>query len=224
MQIDGSDHDWLEGRGPRLTLVAAIDDATGEIPATLFREQEDAAGYFLLLRKIVEGPGVPMALYADRHTIFRSPKKPTLQQELAEEAPKSQFGRLVDELGIELIPSFSPQARGRVERLFETLQDRLVKELGLENVGSLDEANGFLETFLSRYNACFTQDPAEPVSAYLPLPEDLDLEAAFSFKHQRTVRNDNTISFSGHALQIPPDEHRGNYARCRVDVRQLMDG
>lgn len=224
LQIDGSDHNWLEGRGPGLTLIAAIDDATGEIPAALFREREDAAGYFLLLRKIVEGPGVPMALYADRHTIFRSPKKPTLQQELAGEVPRSQFGRLVDELGIELIPSYSPQARGRVERLFGTLQDRLVKELGLGNVGSLDEANGFLETFLSRFNTGFTQDPAEPMSAYLPLPEDLDLEAAFCFKHQRTVRNDNTISFSGHALQIPPDEHRGNYARCRVDVRQLMDG
>jgi transposase len=224
LQIDGSDHDWLEGRGPGLTLIAAIDDATGEIPAALFREQEDAAGYFMLLRKIVEGPGVPMALYADRHTIFRSPQKPTLQQELAGEAPRSQFGRLVDELGMELIPSYSPQARGRVERLFGTLQDRLVKELGLEKVSSLEEANRFLETFLPRFNAGFTQDPAEPERAYLTVPEDLELESLFCFKHQRKVRNDNTISFSGHALQIPPDEHRGNYARCRVEVRQHMDG
>lgn len=224
LQIDGSDHDWLEGRGPGLTLIAAIDDATGEIPFALFRDEEDAAGYFLLLRRIVEAYGLPLALYADRHTIFRSPKKPTIEQELAGEAPRSQFGRLVDELGIELIPSYSPQARGRVERLFGTLQDRLVKELRLEKVCSLEEANRFLEDFLPRFNAGFTQDPTEPESAYLRLPKDVNLEALFCFKHQRKVRNDNTISFAGHILQIPPDRHRGNYARCRVEVRQHMDG
>ena len=200
LQIDGSDHDWLGDRGPRLTLIAAIDDATGEIPFALFRLEEDAAGYFLLLRKIVEGPGLPLALYADRHTIFRSPKKATLEQELAGEAPRSQFGRLVDELGIELIPSYSPQARGRVERLFGTLQDRLVKELGLENVSSLEQANRFMGDFLPRFNAAFAQEPAEPESAFLPLPEVLDLEEVFCFKYQRKVRNDNTISFAGHIL------------------------
>jgi hypothetical protein len=99
-----------------------------------------------------------------------------------------------------------------------------VKELGLEKVRSLEEANRFLETFLPRFNAGFTQDPAEPESAYLPVPEELELEALFCFKHLRKVRNDNTISFSGHVLQIPPDEYRGNYARCRVEVRQHMEG
>jgi len=164
LQIDGSDHDWLDGRGPGLTLVAAIDDATGEIPFALFREEEDAAGYFLLLRGIAEHFGLPLALYADRHMIFRSPKKATLEQELAGEAPRSQFGRLVDKLGIELIPSYSPQGRGRVERLFGTLQDRLLNELGLEKVDSLQEANRFLEDFLPRFNANFAQTPAEAES------------------------------------------------------------
>jgi transposase len=224
LQVDGSDHDWLDGRGQSLTLLAAIDDATGEIPYALFRDEEDAAGYFQLLRKIMEGPGLPLALYADRHTIFRSPKKATIEQELAGEAPRSQFQRLLDELGVELIPSYSPQARGCVEHLFGTLQDRLVKELGLENVCSLDEANRFLTDFLPRFNAGFAEPPAEPESAYLPLPDDLDLEAIFCFRHRRKVRNDNMISFSGQILQIPADRHRGTYARCQVEVRQHMDG
>jgi transposase len=224
LQIDGSDHDWLQGRGPELSLIAAIDDATSEVPDALFRPEEDAAGYFMLLRRIAEILGLPLALYADRHTIFQSPKKASMEQELAGEAPRTQFGRLLDELGIELIPSYSPQGRGRVERLFGTLQDRLLHELSLENVSSLEDANHFLEGFLPRFNAGFAQDPEEPESAYLPLSEDLDLDALFCFKHQRKVRNDNTISFSGQILQIPADRHRGNYARCRVEVRQHMDG
>ena len=224
LQIDGSHHDWLESRGPKLVLIAAVDDATGEVPFALFRPEEDAAGYFLLLQKIVQTHGLPLALYADRHTIFQSPKKATLEQELAGERPRSQFGRLVDELGIELIPSYSPQARGRIERLFGTLQDRLVKELRQAKVGTLEQADPLLLEFLPRFNARFAKDPAQPESAYRPWPEELLPEAVFSFKHKRTVANDNTVSFSGHPFQIPPDRHRGNYARCRVEVCQHLDG
>src|SRR4030042_312880 len=157
LQLDGSDHDWLEGRGPGLILIAAIDDATGEIPFALFRPQEDAAGYFLLLRQVVQRHGLPLALYADRHTIFQSPKQATLEQELAGERPSSQFGRLADELGIQLIPASSPQAKGRVERLFGTLQDRLLKALRRAGAGasSLEEANRGLRQFLPGYNRRF---------------------------------------------------------------------
>lgn len=224
LQIDGSDHEWLEGRGPRLTLLAAIDDATGELPFALFRMQEDAAGYFILLRNIAEKDGLPLALYADRHTIFRSPKQATVEQELAGERPRSQFGRLVDELGIELIPSYSPQGRGRVERLFGTLQDRLVKELRRSGAETLEEANQALDAFLPRFNARFAQRPADPQPAFLPWPEGLNPEHLFCFKHQRTVRNDHTVSFAGAHLQIPPNRQRTNYARCRVELRQHMDG
>jgi len=224
LQIDGSDHDWLEERGPRLTLIAAIDDATSEVPYALFRPEEDAAGYFLLLQQIVQSHGLPLALYADRHTIFQSPKKATIEQELAGERPRSQFGRLVDELGIELIPSYSPQARGRIERLFGTLQDRLVKELRRAGAATLEEADDALRKYLPRFNARFAKDPAQPESAYRPWPEELLPEAVFCFKHKRTVANDNTVSFNGHPFQIPPDRHRGNYARCRVEVCQPLDG
>jgi transposase len=224
LQIDGSDHDWLEDRGPGLTLIAAIDDATSEVPYALFRPEEDAVGYFCLLRAISQTQGLPLALYADRHTIFQSPKKATIEQELAGERPRSQFGRLVDELGIELIPSYSPQARGRIERLFGTLQDRLVKELRRAGAATLEEADDALRKYLPRFNARFAQEPADPEWAYLQWPTELDPEAVFCFKHQRTVANDNTVSFSGHPLQIPPDRHRANYARCRVEVRQQLDG
>ncbi|MEK6588225.1 MAG: integrase, partial [Chloroflexota bacterium] len=166
----------------------------------------------------------PLALYADRHTIFQSPKQATLEQELAGQLPRSQFGRLVDELGIELIPAYSPQAKGRIERLFETLQDRLLKTLRRAGACSLEEANRVLAHFLPGFNRRFRKQPAQPEPAYLPWPAGLDPESLFCFKHQRRVYNDNTFPFSGHRLQIPPDRHQANYARCRVEVRQHMDG
>ena len=224
VQMDGSHHDWLDDRGPRLVLIAAIDDATGEVPFALFRPEEDAAGYFLLLRQIVERHGLPLALYADRHTIFQSPKQATLEQELAGELPRSQLGRLVDELGIELIPAYSPQAKGRIERLFETLQDRLVKALRRAGARTLEEANRVLAHFLPGFNRRFRKQPAQPEPAYLPWPTGLDPESVFCFKHRRRVYNDNTFPFSGHRLQIPPDRQRANYGGCRVEVRQHMDG
>jgi len=224
LQIDGSSHDWLEGRGPHLTLITAIDDATNELPYALFREEEDAAGYFLLMRAISQSHGLPQAVYTDRHTIFRSPKKPSIEQQLAGELPRSQFGRLMDELGVEPIPSFSPQARGRVERLFGTLQDRLVKELREANASTLEDANRVLLSYLPQHNTRFSHPQAEPGSAYHPWPAELDPDDFFCFKHQRTVNNDNTISFSGHLLQIPPGLDRISYARAHVEVRQRLDG
>ena len=155
LQIDGSRHDWLEGRGPWLTLISSIDDATGKVPFALFREQEDAQGYFLLLWEVGRKKGIPLALYHDRHGIFeRSPLDPpaTLEEQLGGQEPTTQFGRLMKELGIESIPSRSPQAKGRVERLFKTFQDRLVSELRLAGARSLEEANRVLKGFLPRFN------------------------------------------------------------------------
>jgi transposase len=224
LQLDGSDHDWLEGRGPQLTLLAAIDDATSEVVGGLFREEEDTAGYFELMLAISRTHGVPQAVYADRHTIFQSPVKVTLEQEIAGQVPRSQFGRLMDELEIELIQARSPQAKGRIERLFGTLQDRLVKELREAGATTLAEANQVLHDYLPRFNARFSVAPREPGSAYRPWPSGLAVEETFCLKHQRTVKGDNTISFSGHALPIPPDRQRGSYRRARVDVHQQLDG
>jgi transposase len=224
LQMDGSPHDWLEGRGPRLTLLIAIDDATNEVPNGVFREQEDDAGYFELLWGLSESHGLPQAVYTDRHTIFRSPKEPTLEQELAGERPRSQFGRVMDELAIEMILANSAQAKGRVERLIGTLQDRLVKELREAGAATLEEANEVLRRFLPEYSARFSVAPAQPGSAYRPWPSGLKREEVFAFKHQRTVNNDNTISFDRKRLQIPPGRDRVSYARARVQVQQRLDG
>jgi transposase len=224
LQTDGSRHDWLEGRGPYLTLIGYIDDATGELLGAVFRGEEDAAGYFMGLRSICQRQGIPTAIYADRHTIFQSPTKATIEQELAGEQPKSQFGRLADELGIELIAARSPQAKGRVERLWGTLQDRLVKALRKAGASNAEQANQVLVHFLPQFNRRFRVEPAQPETAYLPWPQQYQAEDSFCFKHVRTVTNDNTIPFGGQRLQIPPGRQNCSYAHKRVEVRQHLDG
>jgi transposase len=224
LQADGSRHDWLEGRGPWLTLVGYIDDATGEVLGAVFREEEDAAGYFLGLQDICLRTGMPAAVYADRHTIFQSPSKATLEQELAGEQPKSQYGRLLDELGIQLIAAQSPQAKGRVERLWGTLQDRLVKALRKAQASNLEQANQVLKSFLPKFNTRFQVAPAQIQSGYLPWPKEYRTKDFFCFKHTRTVTNDNTFPFDGHRFQIPPGPKRRGYAQAKVDVRQHLDG
>jgi len=224
LQVDGSQHDWLEGRGPELCLIAAVDDATGEIPWALFRPEEDAAGYFLLLQRLSQTHGLPLAVYADRHTIFQSPKKASISEQLAGQPPRSQFGRLLHDLSVQLLPAHSPQAKGRIERLFGTLQDRLVKALRQAGATSLEDANRVLQHFLPRYNARFAVHPARPESAYRPWPAGIRPDTVFCFKHERVVAKDNTISFNGHHLPIAPGRSRASYAHCRVEVRQLLNG
>jgi hypothetical protein len=155
LQIDGSPHDWLEGRGAKMTLMGAIDDATSDVIYLSFRPTEDAVGYLMMLRSITLGRGIPGSLYHDRHTMLVSPKKPTIEDELAGVRPMSQLQRVMDELGIESIPAHSPQAKGRVERLWGVLQDRLVKEMRAAGICSLEEANPFLPGFIDRYNKRF---------------------------------------------------------------------
>jgi transposase len=224
LQTDGSRHDWLEGRGPWLTLIAYIDDATNEVLGATFRDEEDAAGYFLGLQEICMKRGIPGAIYADRHTIFQSPLKATIEQELSGEQPRSQFGRLLDELGIELISAKSPQAKGRIERLWGILQDRMVKALREAGASNQEEANQVLESYLPKHNQRFIREAAEPGTIYLPWPQEYQIKDFFCFKHTRRVTNDNTFSFDGHRLQIPPGPKQRSYARALVDVLQHLDG
>jgi len=226
LQTDGSRHDWLEGRGPWLTLVGAVDDATGKTPYALFREQEDAQGYFLLLRQIVTGHGIPMALYHDRHGIFeRSKSEPeSLEEQLEGKRKPTQFGRLMEELGITSISSRSPQARGRIERLWGTFQDRLVSELRLAGAGTLEQANQVLWDFLPRYNQRFAIPAAQAGSAYRQPKEGFVPDEVFCFKYYRTVGLDNVVRFGEHRLQILPTNGRLSYARARVEVHERLDG
>jgi hypothetical protein len=227
LQVDGSRHDWLEGRGPYLTLVGAIDDATGIVPYALFREQEDAQGYFLLLQGMIATKGVPLALYSDRHSIFQvNPKQPeNLEEQLAGERQPTQVGRALKELGIQSILARSPQAKGRIERLWGTFQDRLVAELRLAGAGTLEEANQVLGDFLPRFNPRFAVPPAQPGSAYRP-PSAVGgcLEGVLCFKYQRTVAKDNTVKLGEHTLQLLPGPDRCSYARARVQIQERLDG
>jgi len=226
LQIDGSRHDWLEGRGPYLSLVGAIDDATGVVVGALFREQEDAQGYFLLFRHMVLTQGCPLAVYRDRHGIFEplSQQPLSLEEQLAGRREPTQFGRLLEELEIISIGARSPQAKGRIERLWGTLQDRLVAELRLAHVKTLEEGNRFLPGFLADFNQRFAVPAAEAGSAYRPLPPGFEPDRVFCFKYRRTVAADNTVRLEEHRLQLLPSRERTSYARAHVEVQERLDG
>ena len=204
LQIDSSPFAWLEERGAKADLIGAIDDATGKVLFLHFRPSEDQVGYLLLLRTIAQRYGLPMSIYHDRHTILRSPKQPTLEEQLAGHRPMSQVQRVMAELGIESIAAYSPQAKGRIERLWSTLQDRLTKELRLAGVTTWEAANAFLPGFIERYNGRFVQAPQDPQSAWVPLPADLDFPYYFAVRETRTVRADHCIRFAGQLLQLLP--------------------
>jgi hypothetical protein len=223
LQVDGSKHDWLEGRGAWLTLHAAIDDATNEVPWAVFREEEDATGYMLLLHHISQTHGLPLALYADRHTIFQSPKQASLAEQLAGQEPRSHLGRLLNSVDIELIGARSPQAKGRVERLFGTFQDRLVKELRRGGASTLVEANNVLRGYLPRFNRRFMKPPAQAGSAYRSLLTQAQANDTFCFTYGRTVAADHTISVSGQTIQLSIPK-RYNLAGHRIELRHRMDG
>lgn len=225
LQIDGSPYRWLGPQGPKWSLISGVDDATGAPEAAVFRNEEDAAGYTLLLRQVVETKGIPAAVYHDRHSIFQPPatRRLTLEEELAGNPLPTQFGRLLAELGITSIAAHSPQAKGRVERPWRTHQDRLVAELRLAGVTTLEEANAFLPGYLARYRARFAVPSASPESAYVPLSPETDLDRLFCFKYTRKVAPDNTLRFEGRVLQLPPGPDRLSYAHTVVEVHERLD-
>jgi transposase len=220
LQTDGSDHDWLEGRGSKLCLIGAIDDATSKVPYALFQEQETTEGYMRMLQGIVLNQGLPIALYHDRHGIFdlSEDKLPSLEEQLAGKEPLTQLGRLLKELGIESISANSPQAKGRIERLWGTFQDRLTSELRLAGARTMEEANRVLGCFLPDYNGRFGVAARDPQLAYRKLNKGFNPEAYFGFKYGRMVGHDNVVRFKGQRLQILPSKQRLSYALCKVVV------
>lgn len=226
LQIDGSPHDWLEGRGPSFTLVGAIDDATGKVPYACFQEQEDSRGYFLLLRGIVERYGIPLALYHDRHTIFEVPENESesIEEQLKGKKKLTQFGRLLDELGITSISAHSPQAKGRVERLWGTLQNRLVSELRLAQAKTMEEANKVLADYLPTFSRDFQVTPLKSGLAYRKIGNDFIPDKYFCNKYKRVVGGDNVVRFNGKRLQIMPLNGRASYAHARVEGHEKLDG
>jgi len=226
VQMDGSYHDWLGGRGPWLTLLLAVDDATGTVPFALFREYEDTHGYFRLIEGIIRHRGIPLAVYTDRHAVFQhSGTAPTIAERFVNgERKPTQFGRALGELGVHQIFAQSPQAKGRVERAGGTFQDRLVAELRLAGACTMDEANRVLMDFLTRFNERFGVSPAQTISAYRPLDPKLDLTAVLCFKHMRRVARDNTVKYDWHTLQLLPGTEHPSYAGNRIEIQQRLDG
>lgn len=222
LQADASIHPWLEKRGPKLALIALMDDTTNRVWGT-FREYEDAAGYLEVLQGVCLTEGIPMELYTDKRNVFQDQRELSVEDQLAGKERTSHFKAILDDLGIQLIQADSPQAKGRVERLFDTLQDRLVKALREADAQTLTEANQVLRDYLPRHNRHFMKKAAQVGSAFVPWPPKLAPDELFCFRYQRTVRNDNTISFDNVLLQIPPGKHRTHYAKAKVELRQHLD-
>ena len=218
IQMDGSHHPWLGDQAPPFTLLIAVDDATGTVVDALFCEQEDAHSYFLLIQGLVQHLGLPVALYTDRHGVFRHTPGSGLP------GMPTQFSRAMEELGIQMIFALSPQAKGRVERTAGTFQDRLVTELRLAGASGIGEANRVLDQFLPRFNRRFRVPSQHPESAFRPLNPELCLEQVLCFKHRRRVARDNTVRFQLHTLQLLPGLERPSYAGAAVEVLEGLDG
>ena len=218
IQLDGSHHRWLGEYGPQFALLFAVDDATGAVVDALFCGQEDSRSYFLLLQGLIRRRGIPLALYTDRHPVFKH------RSEYQPASTATQFGRAMDELGIQLIFALSPQAKGRVERTAGTFQDRLITELRLSGATTMEEAKAVLKQFLPRYNRCFRVPPLCPEPAFRPVGPELSLGQILCFKHRRRVARDNTVKFHRHTLQILPGRQRPSYAGAVVVVLEGLDG
>ncbi len=224
LQLDGSYHAWLEDRGPWLTLLLAVDDATGKVPYAVFREREDTHGYFRLLQGIIARHGVPLGVYTDRHSVFQSPYQRPKDGAVPDDSMPTQWGRALQELGVTQVFAHSPEAKGRVERANGTFQDRLVSELRLVGASTLDEANRVLSEFLPRYNERFGVPPAQAGIAYRSPDADLDIDGVLCHKERRKVARDNTVQYHGRTLQLFPHVGRTSYVGARVDVQERLDG
>ena len=217
---DGSRHDWLAGQ-PALDLIVTMDDATGEIYSAFLIEEEGTASTFRALKEVFGAHGLPMSLYTDRGThYFYTPEK---GGEI-DRGHLTQVGRALEQLGVEHIGAYSPQARGRSERMFGTLQDRLVKELALHRITSIEAANVLIrEVFLPAHNARFAVKAAESGSAFTPIP-GVNLDEILCVQEERQVGNDNCVSFRTLKLQIPESPLRAHFVKARVKVHLYPDG
>jgi hypothetical protein len=206
--------------------MAAMDDATGKLLAARFFPFEGSSGYLWLLKEMVKKYGIPISIYQDRHgALHRNDSHWSLEEQLAGRQEPTQVGLALQSLGIEPIPALSPQAKGRVERLFATLQDRLMAELRLRGIQTIQEANGFLESvFLKDFNRRFGVRPKESQKAWRQVPKTLDLDRIISFCYRSVVGNDNSLRIGGLVLDVPPGPARRSYAKAKVEVRQLLNG
>ena len=225
VQLDGSDHAWFEGRGPRCVLLIYIDDATSRILDGEFVKVEDTWTLLRTTKRYLERQGRPVAFYVDKDSIYRVNRQASIEEQLQDTAPLTQFTRAMTELGIEVIPAHSPQAKGRVERSFDTHQDRLVKELRLAKISDRESANRFLrQRYLPSHNARFAVEPANPTDAHRPLLATHDLDVILSVQTVRTIGHDFTIRLQNRFFQLGPEQPVRVRPKDTVLIEQRLDG
>ena len=218
VQADGSFHDWFEGRGPWCVLMAQIDDATNGVSAE-FHDHEGTLPFMASFKAYIQANGIPLSVYMDRHTTYKSNKKPSIDDELENKEPLTQVGRALQELGVKVVFARSAPAKGRVERLFRTFQDRLVKEMRLRKIRSIQEANLFLKEYLPVYNKRFSVPAAEAADLHRPLPGDVVLDRILCIKTERTLRNDFTVAHNRRLYQVEDNIRAG-----KIVVEDRIDG
>ena len=221
VQIDGSHHPWLGDDGPHFTLLLVVDDAPGTVANAVFRPEEDTRGYFILMEELIQRWGIPLALYGDRHGVFKFSGKP---RHIRPPVEATHFSRAMVDLGIQQIFARSPQAKGRVERMAGTFQDRLVTDLRLAVARTTDQANAALRDFLPRYNAQFAVPAELPEPAYRTWDPQRVLAEILCFNHTRKVARDNTVKFQWRTLQLLPSSEHPSYAGIQVEVLEHTDG
>jgi transposase len=219
VQKDGSPHDWFEGRGPICCLIHCVDDATGKILAALFAPSECLWGYYDLMRIYFKTHGKPKVFYNDKHGVFKVNKKEALSGN-----GLTQFGRAMKELGIGVIFANTPQAKGRIERSNRTLQDRLVKELRLRNISTIEEANKYLPSFIEGYNKRFAVVPKNPSNAHTPLLDTENLDLILTKKDERHLSKNLTFQYNNVIYQIQTERETYALKKAKVIVRESRDG
>lgn len=219
VQIDGSHHDWFEGRGPECVLMGYIDDATGKVYAR-FYDYEGTIPAMDSFKRYSKRYGIPASVYLDKHTTYKSPGKKTLTDD---EELLSQFQRAMKELEVKVKHAHSPQAKGRVERLFRTFQDRVVKEMRLKGIKTVEAANKFLMGYLPIYNSKFMVQPNEKADIHRPVPKGLNLDSILCIKRERVLRNDFTIAYEGKLYQIIENTKAGKViVETRINGAMLI--
>lgn len=225
VQWDGSPHRWFGEEKPACCLLGAIDDADGKLLAALFIAEETSEGYLRLLSKLLSHHGVPMAIYHDRHSIFvRTDESWSIEEQLQGYQYPTHVGRVLEELNICSVQAYSPQAKGRVERSFGTMQDRLIAELALEGITDMEKANKWLySVFIHRYNRKFAQKPQSSTSAFRKISKP-EIYIRASYAYEAVVGNDNCVRLGGLVIDIPKPRRRMSFAKKKVLVRQHLDG
>ena len=201
LQLDGSHHDWFEGRRPKCVIMAYIDDATSRVYGR-FYEYEGTIPAMDSFKRYIRKYGITMSIYMDKHTTYKSPAEPSIEVEIIGTMPLSEFGRALTELGVKIIHAHSPQAKGRIERLFNTLQDRLVKEMTLRGINTIEEANKYLDSYLSAHNKRFAVKAKEQEDLHREIPIGLNLDKILCIRTTRALRNDFTIAHNSKLYQI----------------------